>query len=464
MMGKRKDWRDSAGVCPPSPPASPPTMASSRPSTPSTPVQIPNSTKGATAHPQKRHSAHYRRRPNQISSSDDISPSVAALLAVTSIPRQRGSLRRRRRGDKVMTTTGIIDEQQVSEKELSWSLGKETMDMLLSPPEEAMDDDLSISDCNIGSALSTRTLSVDSIPSLGDSFATDAVSSLGTPLSRSSSLRGRRMSPTRRSLEPCLSPPGEEHDHPLARKPMVADREDEENSSQASADTESLSILQPFKPFKSAFKSNLTASLRALRSAAKSISTINFSSIPSDDFLTRSLLTMDANVPYADERRPPVMEDIPSAETRRYLNPTSSSRIETQLAVVPPAGTFSASIQMQTYKVHRSKGSSSRSGYPRASLHASADDGMEEGDGEAKSELQVVNCVPGMRQREVRENSDFIRIAVMEMAMRKRGKLDDARPGRARWTLPPRKTSTTTAYEIGPDGVPARWASTTCVY
>ena len=241
---------------------------------------------------------------------------------------------------------------------------------------------------------------------------------------------------------------------------MVAEREDEDNASQASADTESLSILQPFKPFKSVFKSNLTASLRALRSAAKSISTINFSSIPSDDFLTRSLLTMDSNVPYADERRPPVMEDIPSAETRRYLNPTSNSRIETQLAAVPPPGTFSASIQMQTYKVHRSKGSSSSHSYPRASLHASADEPEED----TKSEVQVVNCVPGMRQREVRENSDFIRIAVMEMAMRKRGKLDDQRPGRARWTLPPRKTSTTTAYEIGADGVPARWASTTCVY
>jgi hypothetical protein len=61
-----------------------------------------------------------------------------------------------------------------------------------------------------------------------------------------------------------------------------------------------------------------------------------------------------------------------------------------------------------------------------------------------------------MRQREIRENSDFIRIAVMEMAMRKRGKLDDQQPGRARWALPPRKTSSK-PYEIGANGVPSRW-------
>jgi hypothetical protein len=58
----------------------------------------------------------------------------------------------------------------------------------------------------------------------------------------------------------------------------------------------------------------------------------------------------------------------------------------------------------------------------------------------------------------MRENSDFIRIAVMEMAMRKRGKLDDQRPGRARWALPARKTSTV-PYQIGPDGVPIRWVA-----
>jgi hypothetical protein len=64
------------------------------------------------------------------------------------------------------------------------------------------------------------------------------------------------------------------------------------------------------------------------------------------------------------------------------------------------------------------------------------------------------------RQRDMRENSDFIRVAVMEMLMRKKGKLDDHKPGRARWALPPRK-SPTKPYEIAENGVPARWNSVT---
>jgi hypothetical protein len=60
----------------------------------------------------------------------------------------------------------------------------------------------------------------------------------------------------------------------------------------------------------------------------------------------------------------------------------------------------------------------------------------------------------------MRENSDFIRIAVMEMAMRKKGKLDDQKPGRARWALPPRQ-SPTKPYEIGENGVPVRWIAVT---
>jgi hypothetical protein len=86
-----------------------------------------------------------------------------------------------------------------------------------------------------------------------------------------------------------------------------------------------------------------------------------------------------------------------------------------------------------------------------------------EADHAKQKETTLSVSVPGPRQREMRENSDFIRIAVMEMAMRRRGKLDDQRPGRARWALPPRKVSTR-PYEIGTDGVPARWIPTTAVY
>lgn len=381
---------------------------------------------------------------------------MAALLAVTDIPRQR-SQRTRLRSSKALPVDEAIDDEQVSEKELGWTFSRSSsrgpMDILLSPPLECADDDVSVSDYNVGSALSIRTISVDSIPSLGDSFATDGISSLGTPGSSSPSFRGRRPSPVRKSLEPVLSPPGEEDEHPLAGQWHDPEEPTPISPEPSLTEEEPMSLLLgQFKPFKYAFRSNLTASFRALRSAAKSFSTINFSSIPSEDLLTRSLLTIDTNVPYADERRPPVSEDIPSAEMRRYLNPTTTSRLESQQATVPPPGTFSASIQMQTYKVQRSKVGSTQDQHPRTSPQSTSQE-------PPPSEPQTAHSMPpGMRPREMRENSDFIRIAVMEMAMRRRGKLDDQRPGRARWALPPRQTSTA-PYEIGPNGVPARWRS-----
>lgn len=453
-MGKRKERLDGAGLAPSSPPREAATVVT-RPTTPSSPVQIPRSRDRPTAHPQKRRTSQ-RRNPQHGQSPDDISPSMAALLAMTDIPRQRrsGSQRRRPRSDKPLTVDDVFDGQHGSEKELSWNLSKSPMDVLLSPPEEFADDDVSVSDCNIGSALSTRTISAESIPSLGDSFVTDGVSSLGTPFSPSPSFRGRRgPSPMRRSLEPVLSPPGEEEEHPLAHKYDVAVEPAQQPTPPATPEEEPLSLLLgQFKPLKYAFRSNLTASFRALRSAARSFSTINFSTIPSEDLLARSLLTIETNVPYTDERRPPASEDVPSAEMRRYLNPTSTSRVESQLATTPSPGTFSASIQMQTYKVQRSKLSSARAQHPR-SLPQSPPPTPP------ASEPQTAHSMPpGMRQREMRENSDFIRIAVMEMAMRKRGKLDDQRPGRAKWALPPRRTSSA-PYEIGPNGVPDRWRS-----
>ena len=455
-MGKRKERLEAgAGLQPSSPPREA-TTKMTRPTTPSSPVQIPKNSKRPAAHLQKRHPSQHRKA-SRIQSPKDLSPSMAALLAVTDIPRPRSE--RKRRSGSPLTVDQLVGGNGVSEKELSWNFSRTSnrgpMDLLLSPPEEYADDDFSISDCNIGSALSTRTVSVDSIPSLGESFATGGISSVETPSSPYPSFRARRPCPVRKSLEPIISPPGEELEHPLSGRPQTSEEGPISPEPSATEEEPTSLLLGQFKPLKYAFRSNLTASFRALRSAAKSFSTINFSSIPSDDLLTRSLLTFDNQVPYADERRPPVSEDIPSAEMRRYLNPTTTSRLETQLATVAPPGTFSASIQMQTYKVQRSKLDSVRQENPRSSPQSTSQ-------APPSSEPQTAHSMPpGMRQREMRENSDFIRIAVMEMAMRKHGKLDDQRPGRARWALPPRRTSTAT-YEIGPNGVPARWESISC--
>jgi hypothetical protein len=258
------------------------------------------------------------------------------------------------------------------------------------------------------------------------------------------------------------SPPGEVETHPLS-SPRIGVEEldfrvfDESPTQDAKSETR-----LPYRPLKSAFKSNLTASLRALRQAARSFSTLNFSSIPPEDFLTRSILTIDPPVPYTDERRPQ-LEEEPTAALRRYLNPTTNSRLE-QPSPVPTSATsrgFTASIQMQTYKVQRQKSAQSAEGrVKRPSLGASGANSCAVLTNSDKSTASLEIPLPGPRQREMRENSDFIRIAVMEMAMRKRGKLDDQRPGRARWALPPRKISSK-PYEIREDGVPARWVAVT---
>lgn len=359
--------------------------------------------------------------------------------------------------ERRMTVESIIERAQESEKQLSLTLSKGPMDILLAAPEDLEDDDECACDSGLGSVVSTRTVSPESIPSLSSSFTTETLSSLGSP---HTPVRRRKAQLTRRSLEPVSSPPGECECHPLSASEVGVEDLDFRIFEKSELPDKKASLL-PFQPLRSAFKSNLTASLRALRQAARSFSSLNFSSIPPEDFLTRSILTIDPQVPYTDERRPPPLEEEPTAALRRYLNPTTTSRLEKPPAIAsgPALRTFTASIQMQTYKVQRARSvspTSTRSPYPSVGPSSTAQSSQT-----SQAKPAVSNSpMPGPRQREMRENPDFIRIAVMEMAMRRRGKLSDQRPGRARWALPPRKPSAK-PYEIGPDGVPARWVSAT---
>lgn len=389
-------------------------------------------------------------------SPDAIPASVAALLAVTSIPppKSQRTLRQRLAKDtgKRMTVDSILQQSQESEKELSLNFIKGPLDVLLSPPEDLEDDDLSsLEGSTIASPLSTRTVSYDSMPSLTDSFSTGTTSSsIGT--THSTTTRGRKMQPTRKSLTPVSSPPGEKEEHPLFREHDLEELDFRVFDSSPEAEEKKGGMMQAFQPFRSAFKSNLTSSLRALRNAARSFSSMNMSSIPPEDFLTRSILTLEPNVPFTDERMPPTLDEEPSAAVRRYLNPTQTARLESQksTSLQNPRGSFTASIQMQTYKVHRSRSS------PSGLRGQNATSRSSQGEQSTRGKEPALSSPSGPRQREMRENSDFIRVAVMEMAMRRSGKLDEQQPGRARWALPPRKTSTR-PYEIGGDGVPARW-------
>ncbi|CAK7216617.1 hypothetical protein SBRCBS47491_002888 [Sporothrix bragantina] len=539
-----------------------------RPTTPTSPVQIPvKAARHETAHPhahahahahhahttKHRHHQHQpqknqdawrgfrqgqappswgtgpRRPSHNVHNPESISPSVAALLAVTTIPRSRStrSLRQTRNfgsgeklSEKRMTVKSIIDRAQEVEQEFSFSLSKSPLDVLLTAPEDLEDDDdVSISDSTLEPGLSTRTVSLESMPSLADSFATGTISSYDSPRTPN---RGhgsvRKARPTRRSMTPVSSPPGEREGDPLSATSLNG------SDSEADDDVDNLDfrVFQstspdplakttearfPLQPLRSAFKSNLTASLRALRNAARSFSNLNLTSIPPEDFLTRSILTIDPRIPYTDERRPPPLEEEPSPALRRYLNPSTGPHIDPRhpaAQVLSPAlasaslspvslptasavssglastssfapnngasptspgsspptpSPFTASIQMQTYRVHRTKGMSSRSS--NASGQGSSNGGASsQASGRHTPLLESDRPPPGPRQRELRENSDFIRIAVMEMAMRRAGKLDDRKPGRARLALPPRKMAGK-PYVVGTDGVPARWVSAT---
>jgi hypothetical protein len=461
-----------------------------------TPLEIPSATKS-----RKRGSNPSRTRkprPQDVHAPDALPPAVTALLAITDIPMRRRSQsstpssrssstaaaatthRRRRRnsssvGSKLVRIVPTSPPSEVAifseienEKELPVL---SPLEFLLSPPgtDDDEEEDGATSVCETTSVAGswtgtglTPSLSTDSMSSLCSlSLSVDAVSIA------SSGPRSRRLRPVRQELEP-VAPSVDDDDHlehPLAG--AGADDFETIDADTPEDDAEVKHLVDNYfgrtiRPFKSAIKSNLTASLRAIRSAARSISALT---IPPDDLITRSILTMDPKVPYTDERRPPVLADTPSPALRRYLNPTSSARIAEPRA---RGNSNSRAVPMQTYKIERSR-SITMSAPPPSIRMRSHHTPPPSPEPVAAQTAPPLPLPPAMRPREMRENPDFIRIAVMEMAMRRSGKLDDNKPGRARWALPPRKCSNNTnttpkPYAVRADGVPERWVPITIEY
>lgn len=101
-------------------------------------------------------------------------------------------------------------------------------------------------------------------------------------------------------------------------------------------------------------------------------------------------------------------------------------------------------LQMQTYERR------SRSQKNRRSRAPTSDPFSEAG------RASVIE--PTVRQREPRENSDFLRVIVLEMNMRRMGKLDSKAVGKARIWLPPRKLVSGKSFTSSTsNGVPDRW-------
>ncbi|OQE27224.1 hypothetical protein PENSTE_c004G00355 [Penicillium steckii] len=400
------------------------------------------------------------RRSSSSSSNDrQIPTSVASMLNATAIPVPRRTWSNRRprkvpRGNHVEEFSRMLKEDLKSkDDDLMTGTGNSPLDILLSPPDEENDKDTPGNDSEHEMPFSLESASSDSMPSLDHDVASPSSSILPpTPNSQKSPSERRclRYSPSEDCAfdHPLLETEiqeGETIDCIIHNDPII---HKEESCSKRTA------TIGSFPRLRSSFKSNLTASLRAIKSAAQSVSTFATPSVQPEDFLTRNIFTITPEL--TDDRRPAPMRHPPSPALRRYYNPTPISPAEMYVyhdhphEKLEPAHACPVSIQMQTYR--RSRGRGNR----RNHFHVVA----------PKNRDQYTTFDPEVpplsRQREPRENSDFLRMVVLEMNMRRRGKLREDIPPRARIWLPPRRNNPNRLsgdYEDGDDNdtVPSRW-------
>lgn len=411
---------------------------------------------------QRRCGRHGRDQPHQ---PDMVPPAVAALLAVTSIPPPKRTtmtdarLGRKRMGDrpgrqKTVMIVGVFDEKRAHEKMVSAALNRSPLDVLLGSAEGLAPDDADTADLEsegVRPSTSVGRVSFESVPSL-DQDDLSTTSSLSPPPPSSSE---RRKPNGHRKEEPqaesCLQ------DHPLLSERHSLGNDDPYCHPQRNLNAGNHSnphrvtlTPSPLRWREISLKSNLTASLRVLRSAAKSFS--NFTTGPAtqaEDFITRSILSISPQ--FTDERRPLPLDDVPTPALRRYLNPppsSDSSRHQAQFfsphhhlhktTLSKQVGPCTASIQLQTYRVADQASCSSRKSSPTGVRPPSPSSRSK---GPAAAAAALPPPTVNLRPREPRENGDFLRVIVLEMNMRREGKLSDTAPGRARFILPPRRSS-----------------------
>lgn len=429
----------------PQPPSSAMTYSSTMPFTPqpSKPLEIPvrrnsKDMKIPTVKGRGQHTAARRHRHSEdpVHRSDAPPPAVAVLLAVTAIPRQKTNQVRRKNTSSHNSRRISIDElvqEWRNDSSLKTSFGSSTsMDMLLESADESGDDFGVQSVGGDERLFASRSTSCDSIPSL--SADDRSVMSLGSPATPESLHSTRSGSVTPRK-EKSFSPLETEEcgfDHPLVKSDVYLD------------DLEQFVASSPTPKERrsrksSSFKSNLTSSLQALKSRAlSSFSSLNLSA--SDSFSDDTLWQHPYLFPrFSHEIRPIDFSTSPTRSERRYLNPHPSTPLTFEEQQHHWQHAFSCSledlssspmIQMQTYK----RNSSSRKSSRRSSGNNT--------DPRSEAGRAMSGSAPVLsRQREPRENSDFLRVVVLEMNMRREGKLEERAAGRARIWLPPRKMS-----------------------
>lgn len=362
--------------------------------------------------------------------------SVDSILASTAIrPRRSHHSRKSQRlpnCDHVAEFSKLLlDDVGSREEGMSGSFGNPHYDLIFGSPNEHDEEQNSLDgdDAQPGPP-PPRSISSESMPSLeidNDSTTTTSLNEIPTP-----SLAGRRALSEKQIPQISTSVELPSDDHPL-KTPVL-------RPSSPTLDLPDNLTSPPKSRTSSTMRSNLTASIKALKSVAQSVSSIKFAPPLQrpDDFLTRSIF--DISPTSTDDKRPPPLSAPPSPALRRYLNPSQTTTTTLNPSDIATYHDFpnsttsrtSSSIQLQTYlpPTHRSANASSPPIFP-----ASTSPSIE-------SSLTPFTGPNLARQRELRENSDFLRVLVCEMEMRRNGKLRDDVEGRACVWLPPRNSRT----------------------
>lgn len=410
------------------------------PANPSQPVLIPTRTQQGRQHQKRGKAAEVANvlaRDGVRHDMHSIPPSVAALLAITSIPVPQYMKRSHRR----LSASCPVDARSPRDRNTSSHAASDqslrSLGVLLSPPNEVDSDDMScMSDSTVGLPSSIGSRSTQSIASLeADTSSWGSASIPSSPGLVNLKRHGGERSKAIRSLsEDCRL------DHPL----LPGFAEPDPNRVVGLDHVEPFSVHKRSRaPSKSTFKSHLTASLKTLKSAAVSFSGLTTPLVQQDDYIARTALSI--SLPFTDERRPVSTDGLPDPALRRYLNPVSISPAELHFHPHPsPRNICTASIQLRTVQ----KGE-------RKSAHATAPPIFAAHPSSTPSTNQYTST--STRQREPRENSNFLRVIVLEMNMRRAGKLSHTAPGKARLWLPARPGPAPPEVEDG--GSLRRWVA-----
>lgn len=408
---------------------------------PSQPVVIPTRARGGRQHRKRGKASEVENDSARGGNQHDVQSiplSVAALLALTSIPVPKHM----RRSQRSLTATCLVDTRSPNDGIASSYVASDqshgSLGILLSSPDEADSDDMSCaSDSTVGLPSSIGSRSTQSIISLeADTSSWGSASIPSSP----EVVNMRRHSGERPKLIWSLSEDCGLN-HPLV--PSAA--EPDPNQILGLDYVEPLPIYKrPRGPARSKFKSHLTASLRTLKSAAVSFSGLTAPNIQQqDDYIARTALSI--SLPFTDERRPVSSDGLPDPALRRYLNPVSISPAGFYFHhhPSPRSAVCTASIQLRTIQKDDRKSSSAHATAPPVfAAHPLSNAPTNQ------------RTSASTRQREPRENSDFLRVIVLEMNMRRAGKLSHAAPGRARLWLPARPGASPSEVE---DGGNSRW-------